>query len=87
VAPDAEVASRSNSILGLVQAVKSGVGIAPLPVPIATEAGLIEVLGPIRELARTWKLLTHPGLRDTPRISAFFEFINTERETVRTLFG
>jgi DNA-binding transcriptional LysR family regulator len=81
------VASRSSSILGLVQAAKSGLGVAPLPMPIAEEAGLVKVLGPIGELARTWKLLTHPGLRDTPRISAFFDFIAAERDEVRAIFG
>ena len=86
-APRAEVASRSTSILGLVQAAKSGIGLAPLPVPIADEAGLVRVLGPIPELARTWKLLTHPGLRDAPRISAFFDFIAEERDVVRQIFG
>ena len=86
-APGATVASRSTSILGLVQAAKSGMGLAPLPAPIAEEAGLIKVLGPIPELARTWKLLTHPGLRDTPRIAAFFDFIAEEREVVRKIFG
>ena len=87
VAPDAEIVTRSNSILGLVQAVKSGIGIAPLPVPIAEEAGLVAVLGPIPELARTWKLLTHPALRDAPRIAAFFDFIGREKQTMKTIFG
>ncbi|HEY5754534.1 MAG TPA: LysR family transcriptional regulator [Steroidobacter sp.] len=87
VAPDAEVASRSNSILGLVQAAKSGIGIAPLPMSVADEAGLVKVLGPIPELARTWKLLTHPRLRETARIAAFFDFIADEREVVRGIFG
>jgi DNA-binding transcriptional LysR family regulator len=87
VAPRATVASRSNSILGLVQAAKSGIGIAPLPAPIAEDAGLVKILGPIGDLARTWKLLAHPALRDTPRISAFFDFIADEREAVRTIFG
>jgi len=86
-APKAMVASRSSSILGLVQAVKSGLGIAPLPRTIAEEAGLVNVLGPLAELSRTWKLLTHPGLRDTPRISAFFDFIAAERDAVRAILG
>jgi DNA-binding transcriptional LysR family regulator len=87
VAPHAEVASRSHSILGLVQATKSGIGIAPLPAVIAEESGLIQVLGPIRELERTWKLLTHPGLRDTPRISALFDFVAGERDLLKTILG
>lgn len=87
VAPDAEVVSRSSSILGLVQAAKSGIGVAPLPMAIAGDAGLVKLLGPIPELARTWKLLTHPALRDMPRIRAFFDFIGQESTTVKTIFG
>jgi DNA-binding transcriptional LysR family regulator len=86
-APRAEVASRSSSILGLVQAAKSGIGLAPLPMPVAEEAGLVRVLGPIPELARTWKILTHPGLRDAPRIAAFFDFIAEEQDVVAQIFG
>src|SRR6185369_8756716 len=86
-APKATVASRASSILGLVQAAKSGLGLAPLPVIIAEEAGLVKVLGPIGELGRTWKLLTHPGLRDTPRVSAFFDFIAAERDAIRGVLG
>ena len=86
-APGAEVASRSNSILGMVQAAKSGIGIAPLPMSIAAEAGLVKILGPIKELARTWKLLTPPGLRDTPRIAAFFDFVAAEAAVMKTIFG
>ncbi len=85
--PGAEVVSRCNSILGLVQAAKSGIGLAPLPMAIAEEAGLVAVLGPIPELARTWKLLTHPALRRSPRIAAFFDFIGRERQTMKTIFG
>lgn len=86
-APEAEVASRSDSILGLAQAAKSGLGFAALPMPVAAEAGLVLLFGPIAELARSWKLLTHPGLRRTARVSAFFDFILAEREVVKTIFG
>jgi DNA-binding transcriptional LysR family regulator len=87
VAPEADVVSRSSSILGLVQSAKSGVGVAPLPMSIAEEAGLIEIIAPIQELARTWKLLTHPALRDAPRVAALFEFIAGEKASMKTIFG
>lgn len=86
-APHARRGSRSGSILGLVQAVKLGIGIAPLPRLLAEEAGLVKVLGPIDELTKAWKLLTHPGLRHAPRISAFFDFVDEEREAVRSMLG
>jgi DNA-binding transcriptional LysR family regulator len=87
VAPDSKIASRSNSVLGLVYAVKSGAGVGPLPTAIAdADDDLVRVLGPIPKLARSWRLLTHPGLRRTPRISAFFDFVAEERAALRTIF-
>jgi DNA-binding transcriptional LysR family regulator len=86
VAPDARIVARNNSILGLVYAVKSGVGIGPLPIAAAdAESDLVRVLGPIPELARSWRLLTHPDLRRTPRVAAFFDFIVEEREALKPI--
>ena len=49
VAPDAKMAARNNSVLGLVYAVKSGVGIGPLPTALGdAEPDLVRVLGPDR---------------------------------------
>lgn len=87
VAPRCNVVSRSTSILGLVQAVKSGIGVAPLPMVIAEEAGLVKLFGPVQALTRTWKMLTHPALRNTPRISTFFDFIAHEKNAAKTIFG
>lgn len=85
-APNAKVIARSNSVLGMMYAVKSGVGIGPLPTAIAdTEPGLVRVLGPVPELARSWRLLTHPDLRRTPRIAAFFDFMIAERESLKSV--
>ena len=86
VAPDAKVAARNTSVLGMMYAVKSGVGIGPLPTAIAdTETDLVRVLGPIPELARSWRLLTHPDLRRAPRIAAFFDFIVAERDAMKSI--
>lgn len=86
VARDAKIAARNNSVLGLMYAVKSGVGIGPLPTAIAdAESDLVRVLGPISDLARSWRLLTHPDLRRTPRIAAFFDFIVEEREALKSI--
>jgi DNA-binding transcriptional LysR family regulator len=86
VAPGAKIAARNNSVLGLMYAVKSGVGIGPLPTAIAdAETDLVRVLGPIPELARTWRLLTHPDLRRTPRVAAFFDFIIEERDELKSI--
>lgn len=86
VAPNAEMAARINSVLGLVSAAKSGIGVAPMPIALGdAEADLVRVLGPIPELARSWRLLTHPDLRKTPRVSAFFDFINDEIAALRPI--
>jgi DNA-binding transcriptional LysR family regulator len=86
VAPDAKIVARNNSVLGLMYAVKSGVGVGALPTAIAdTEPDLVRVLGPIPELARSWRLLAHPDLRRTPRIAAFFDFIVEEREALKSI--
>ncbi|MDP8995468.1 MAG: LysR family transcriptional regulator, partial [Pseudomonadota bacterium] len=75
VAPLAIVASRASSVLGLVSSVKSGVGMGAMPMPLGdAEEDLVRVLGPVPELTRSWRLLTHPDLRHTPRISAFFDY-------------
>lgn len=86
VAPQADVAARNNSVLGMMYAVKSGVGVGALPTAIAdSDADLVRVLGPIPELARSWRLLTHPDLRRTPRIAAFFDFAIAERDELKTI--
>jgi DNA-binding transcriptional LysR family regulator len=86
VAPGATVAARNNSVLGLMYAVKSGVGIGPLPTAIAdADPDLVRVLGPIPELARSWRLLTHPDLRRTPPVAAFFDFIVEERDAMKSI--
>jgi DNA-binding transcriptional LysR family regulator len=86
VAPNASIVARNDSVLGLLYAVKAGVGLAPLPTAIAdAEQDLVRVLGPIPELARIWRLLTPPDLRHTPRVSAFFDFIVEEIEALRPI--
>jgi DNA-binding transcriptional LysR family regulator len=86
VAPAAQVAARNNSVLGIVYAVKSGVGLAPLPTALGdAEDDLVRVLGPIPELTRSWRLLAHPDVRKTPHVSAFFDFIAGETEALKPI--
>jgi DNA-binding transcriptional LysR family regulator len=66
VAPNATIVGRNNSILGLLQAVKSGFGVSALPVPMAEQHDeLVRLFGPVTELSRSWRLLTRPDLRRT----------------------
>jgi DNA-binding transcriptional LysR family regulator len=86
VAPNAQLVARSNSVLGLVYSVKAGVGVAPLPVALGdAEADLVRVIDSVPELTRIWRLLTTQELRRTPRVSAFFEFMFGEIETLRPI--
>ena len=87
VAPHAQIVARNNSILGLVSSVKSGVGLAPLPTALGdSEPDLVRVLGPVPELTRSWRLLTHPDLRQTKRVSAFFDFVTSEIDALKPIF-
>jgi DNA-binding transcriptional LysR family regulator len=64
--------------------VKSGAGLAPLPVPLAArETELVCVLGPVPGLFSQIFLLTHPDLRRTPRVRCFFDFVVAELDQVR----
>ena len=86
VAPQAKLAARVNSVLGLVSAAKSGVGVAALPTALGdVEADLVQVLGPVPALQRSWRLLTHPERRQTRRVAAFFDFVNDELQTLRPI--
>ncbi|MBC8057027.1 MAG: LysR family transcriptional regulator [Rhizobiales bacterium] len=86
VAPGIELSGRCNSVLGLVDSVKAGVGVAPLPVALGdAEPDLVRVIDVVSELTRAWRLLTTQELRRTPRVSAFFDFIVEEIETLRPI--
>jgi DNA-binding transcriptional LysR family regulator len=86
VAPDAPLAARSSSVLGLVYSVKAGIGVGPLPLALGdAEPDLVRVMEPVAELSRIWRLLTTRELRRTPRVSAFFDFIVEEIDTLRPI--
>lgn len=86
VAPDATIVARNNSILGLLQSVKSGLGVSALPVPMAEQHGeLVRLFGPVAELGRSWRLLTHPDLRRTKRISLFFDHIIENKDALKSV--
>lgn len=87
VAPQVGLVARSNSVLGLVYAVKSGIGIGPLPVAIGDQENLVRVFGPVPELSRIWRVLAHRDRRHLPGVAALFDFIVEEREKLRTIFS
>jgi DNA-binding transcriptional LysR family regulator len=84
VAPTARVVARSDTVPGLLMSVKSGAGLAPLPMPLAVrETDLVAVLGPVPGLYSPIYLLTHPDIRHMPRIRTLFDFIIAEIDNVR----
>jgi DNA-binding transcriptional LysR family regulator len=84
--PLARIVARNDSVLGLLYAVKAGVGIAPLPTALGdAEPDLLRVFGPVEELSRIWRVLAHPDRRHRPAVAAFFDFIIEEIETLRPI--
>jgi DNA-binding transcriptional LysR family regulator len=86
IAPDASFIARSTSVLGLVSAAKSGVGVATLPIALGdSEPDLVRVLPPVPELTRAWRVLCHPDQRHSRRVSAFFDFVQAERDALKPI--
>lgn len=84
--PDVRLAATSSSVLGLVASAQAGVGIAALPTALGdAEPALVRLFGPVPELTRSWRILTTPALRRTPRVAAFFRFIAQEDATLRPI--
>jgi DNA-binding transcriptional LysR family regulator len=80
------VIARNNSMLGLVNSAKAGIGLAPLPTALGdSESDLVRVLGPIPAMTRLWRVLTTPELRHTPRVAALFDYLVDEVDTLRPI--
>jgi DNA-binding transcriptional LysR family regulator len=86
VAPQGRIVARNNSVLGLLQSAKAGLGLAALPTPIAdAEPDLVRVLGPVDELTRIWRVLAAPEFRRWPHVAAFFDFVVHEVDALRPI--
>jgi DNA-binding transcriptional LysR family regulator len=73
-APQVRISGQASNVPSVLLAVKSGVGIAPLPVPLADgEEELVCAIGPVPELDYPTYLFTHRDLRRVPRIAALFD--------------
>jgi DNA-binding transcriptional LysR family regulator len=76
LAPSATIATRSTSLMNLLHAMKAGLGIAPLPLPLA---GLEPDLVPCCPAAGVFNtgiwVLTTGALKTVPRVRAFIDFI------------
>jgi DNA-binding transcriptional LysR family regulator len=86
VAPQATIGARSDNFPGLVLALKSGAGLAPLPVHVGNyERELVRLMDTSPELATHFWLLMHRDMRRTPRVRAFFDFVIAEIKAFREL--
>lgn len=88
IAPNSQVAARADSIAALLPSVKSGAGIALMPVVVGkNEKDLVQILDLGSGMATPVYLLTHRDLRRTPRVRAFFDFIIEHLKDVRPLLS
>lgn len=85
VAPE-RVVYKLNTVLGLTEAVESGIGVGFLPCFIADKRPALVRLGPPQAgyAADLW-LLTHPDLRQSPRVRLFLDFMAAELAKLRPL--
>lgn len=80
------VAMRLNSVHGLAEAVAAGIGIAALPCIEGDRDPTLMRLGqPEPELETNLWLLTHPDLRNAPRVRAFLDFCAERLAALRPL--
>jgi len=86
VAPDATIGARSDSIPGVVLALKSGSGLAPLPIHVGNrESDLVRLMNTSPALATQFWLLMHRDMRRMPRARAFFDFASAEIKRFRKI--
>jgi len=74
--PAERVVMTVDSLVGMVHAVRSGIGAAMLLCPLAERhAELVQLLEPPPALDTQLWILTHPGLRQVARIRVFTQFM------------
>jgi DNA-binding transcriptional LysR family regulator len=84
VAPRAAVAARGNSVSEVIEAIKSGVGVGPLPIPHAKrESELVMVVESRPELNFPFYVVIHRDIRRVRRVRAFLDFLAGEQKLVR----
>lgn len=78
VAPE-RVVLRTSAVLGLAEAIAQGIGIGPLPCFIGDQnPALQRLMPPNPEFGTGLWLLTHPDIRQSPRIRATLDFMAAE---------
>lgn len=74
-----QIAYTINTVLGIAEAVENGVGVGALPCFIGdARSGLVRLSGPQPEFATGLWLLTHPDVKNSPRVRVFMDFAARE---------
>ena len=82
--PPERVAYKLNTVLGLADAVEAGIGIGYLPCFIGDACpSLLRLEPPRPEFGTGLWLLTHPDLRQSPRVRVFLDFLGAEIARLR----
>jgi len=77
--PAERIAYKVNTVLGMAEAIEQGLGIGHLPCFVGdTRPGLARLGAPDPEFATGLWLLTHPDLRQSPRVRVFLDFLAAE---------
>ena len=88
VAPKATVAAHGSNLTALLLAVKSGAGLAPMPLIVGEyEKDLVRVFGPVPDMATPFYLLMHQDMRRTPRVRVVFDFLIEHLSVIKPLLA
>lgn len=81
---EGRIVYRTNTVLGLAEAVTAGIGITLLPCFIGAATPGLALLAPIQpELETSLWLLTHPDLKATARVRSFMDHAGRELNRMR----
>ncbi|MDB5508159.1 MAG: lysR [Hyphomicrobiales bacterium] len=84
--PARQLRYRTSTVLGLAEAIASGLGIGYAPCFVGDlRDDLVRLADPEPEFGDDLWLLTHPDLRHSPRIRIFLDFMAAELASSRTL--
>jgi DNA-binding transcriptional LysR family regulator len=85
--PEARIAVRVDTLLGMIAAVRSGMGLGLLLCLLAdAEKDLVRLAEPAEELDTDLWLLSHPALKGVARIKALTDFLNDKLRASAKLF-
>jgi DNA-binding transcriptional LysR family regulator len=85
--PEARIAVRVDSLLGMVAAVRNGMGLGLLLCFLADDEGdLVRLTEPANELDTDLWILSHPALKGVERIKALTDFLNDKLRASNKLF-